>query len=255
MLKHLIPTACHPYLKRHKFQFIRTKYKLRGDRKQSTGIQVGIEEELEFWRTSLVAGRFADRLGSRELDRELARLIERGSGVAPEDAMVLDVGSGPVTTLGNQWNGKTIRLFATDTLATEYCEMLAELGIEPAVTPTTVVAEQLETAFDPDSFDLVYCTNALDHCRDPLAALDSMLKVAKPGCCIYIWSYENEGARERYHGMHQWDLYERRGDFRIAGAFRDESIRKRLKEKAEVTCRWSPDAGGFIVAEIWKHRV
>lgn len=237
---------------------IREKYKTRRNLVDPTMDQLGKQEEIDFWRRALAESMFADRLADRPLAANLIDLIKNGSGAGPDEATILDVGSGPLTTIGTLWDGKKVKVIATDTLGTEFAEMLSELKIEAPVVPISVEAEQLGTVFAKNSIDLIMCSNALDHCRDPFAAIDSMLEVLKPGCSIYIWSFENEGAKERYQGMHQWDLYEQRGDFILSGPNCEESMQQRLSGKAEVECKWLPTGprhAGHIEVIIRKLRM
>lgn len=243
-LKKYIPDKIKCYIKRYLTTRIRKKYKHKGRRKDPCISQVGIDEEILFWRYSLTSGLHDYRLVEKPFGQNLIDLIESGLGCSPNKAVVVDVGSGPLTTLGTQWKDKELQVYATDTLGNEYRSMLEEFSLTPPVMPIFAEAEHLDCLFEIDSVDLVCCSNALDHCRDPLAAIDSMLSILKPGCFIFIWSFENEGAQERYQGMHQWDLYEHKGDFYIAGPENDVSIKNLLEKKAEVSCKWYPDGPG-----------
>ena len=62
-------------------------------------------------------------------------------------------------------------------------------------------AESLLERFVPDTFDLVFSRNALDHTSDPLRALQQMLAVVKPGHSVLLEVHENEADAERYGGM------------------------------------------------------
>ena len=47
--------------------------------------------------------------------------------------------------------------------------------------------------------------------HDPLACVMGMLKVVKPGGCVYLLHHDHEGGRRYGEGLHQWDFF-RDGD-------------------------------------------
>jgi hypothetical protein len=49
------------------------------------------------------------------------------------EVSILDVGAGPLTSLGTRWEGRTVSITAVDVLAKSYERLLAELGITPPV--------------------------------------------------------------------------------------------------------------------------
>ena len=46
--------------------------------------------------------------------------------------------------------------------------------------------EKLTSVFPRNYFDICSCTNALDHCYDPIAAIRQMLAVCKPGGWLHL---------------------------------------------------------------------
>jgi ubiquinone/menaquinone biosynthesis C-methylase UbiE len=67
-------------------------------------------------------------------------------------------------------------------------------------------AEQISQTYAENSFDLVHAANSLDHSHDPVAAIKAAVRVVKPGGCVYLEHILNEGDRERYGGLHQWNF-------------------------------------------------
>jgi SAM-dependent methyltransferase len=65
------------------------------------------------------------------------------------------------------------------------------------------------------SFDLVHAANSLDHSHDPAAAVRAAVGVVKPGGYVSLEHILNEGARERYGGLHQWNFGVKDGTFTI----------------------------------------
>lgn len=144
---------------------------------------------------------------NRPLQAELAALL-------PPDAAspaVLDVGSGPLSTVGIVAGGVRVNLTGADPLSEDYLKILANIGIEPNCRLAGCTGEELVENFGPDSFDLVTCVNAMDHSEDPVEVFRQMAGVCKPGGHLYLSHAENEGFHERYHGMHQWNFRMVRG--------------------------------------------
>jgi ubiquinone/menaquinone biosynthesis C-methylase UbiE len=121
---------------------------------------------------------YARRLNpDAEIDPALGALLEQvGNG-----ATILDVGAGPVTVLGKKWKQYEFSIHAVDPLAELYNRLVATSGVTPVVRTEFALAEDLSAFFDPASFDIVHCRNALDHSFDPLRGILEMLRVVKVG--------------------------------------------------------------------------
>ena len=177
--------------------------------------QEGMRHEAAFWR-SVVAGThpnktYIDLFQQRAADRarpfqpHLANLVGH---LAPGSVVrVLDVGSGPLSQVGTVSEQWRIDLVAVDPLADEYRALFEEFGLAwERECPRPGGAETLADAFPEDSFDLVYCRNALDHARDPLLGIRQMVRVCKAGGAVFLAHSTNEGRKNRYRGLHQWDM-------------------------------------------------
>lgn len=68
-------------------------------------------------------------------------------------------------------------------------------------------AEQLTTSIAADSFDIAFCSNALDHTEDPVAVVDALARAVRPGGFVAIDVYTREGSRENWWQLHQFDMY------------------------------------------------
>ncbi|MBS7544293.1 class I SAM-dependent methyltransferase [Ancylobacter oerskovii] len=121
-------------------------------------------------------------------------------------AKILDVGSGPHTTIGPVLYGTRLNITAVDPLANAYNDLLDQYGIEPAIRTLPGEGERLVEQFGTDRFDIVHSRNALDHSRDPWLALQQMIDVCVPGGVVYIEGSINEGLKQRYAGLHQWNF-------------------------------------------------
>jgi ubiquinone/menaquinone biosynthesis C-methylase UbiE len=75
--------------------------------------------------------------------------------------------------------------------------------------------EGLSAFFNHSRFDLVNCTNALDHSADPMAGILEMLRVVKVDRTIVLRHVRNEAENENYSGFHQHNFDLQGGKFII----------------------------------------
>jgi SAM-dependent methyltransferase len=201
--------------------------------------ETGLPHELGFWRGALRengvhwhAEQFRFRTDpSAPLQPELCALLAD----APAHVRILDVGAGPLTMVGKSWPGREVEITAVDPLADEYDKILAENGITPPARTTVAEGEKLDARFAPDTFDMAYASNSLDHCKDPLVTIKQMLRVVKPGGWVYLWHFANEGIAERYSGLHQWNFDVSNGTFSIDGGGRAISLGAELEGQAALS--------------------
>jgi SAM-dependent methyltransferase len=135
---------------------------------------------------------------------------------------ILDVGSGPLTCLGKNWKGKTVNIIACDALADQYAELNMKYGIIPIIVTEKCKAELLSEKYD--LFDIIHAQNSIDHCENPVNAIIEMIKILKPGGKIILRHSVKEGENQHYIGLHQWNFYEKNGDFMISGKGKTENI-------------------------------
>ena len=176
----------------------------------------GIDQELKFWNDWFASkgDRWPEEY-QRRLDpfREIDPWI---LGDIPDArAKVLDVGAGPMTNLGSVFQGRKIDITACDPLAHFYAGMAAKHGVDRPVETQVGFAEELSAFFDPGTFDVINCCNALDHSFEPVRGIEEMLIVAKPGGRIVLSHAINEAEHEQYRGLHQWNLNAKDGRFVI----------------------------------------
>lgn len=212
----------------------------------------GLADEGQFWDMALQDGgrnwdesEYRRRTDvHRELQDELKALIQAPAGAG---VRILDVGAGPLTTLGCRWAGRQLEIIAIDPLAERYRELLQKLRITPPVVTRFGHGEKLLEYFEPDSFDLVYASNSLDHSYDPMLAISQMLKVVKRGRYLYLWHFANEGLEQAYTGLHQWNFARCEGDFIISDGRRSLSLARELEGRAEVQCESTTGYGKEVV--------
>lgn len=197
--------------------------------------QRGIGPELSFWE------RWFETRGSEwpeEFSRRLSEDTEISWLVAPEAGetlSILEVGSGPLTLLGKNWKGQKVNITATDPLASFYLDMAARHGISPPIRVQQAFAEDLSHYFDSESFNVVYCANALDHSFDPIRGIEEMLIVLKPNGRIVLEHAVNEAEHEHYAGFHQWNFDEIDGRFVVWNNHHRIDVSSRFNEWADTS--------------------
>lgn len=183
---------------------------------QVSAWQTGIAAELSFWDHWIATSgaQWPDCFAAR-LDPQRA-LSEAQRRLLPDDVsgrLIVDVGAGPLTTVGKQADGRRPTVVACDPLMSRYLELLGKRGITPLTQSHEAFAEDLSSHFAANSVDLVCCSNALDHSYDPLRGLEEMLCVARPGGAVFLSHAVNEAENENYGGFHQWNFDSQDGDF------------------------------------------
>jgi SAM-dependent methyltransferase len=171
----------------------------------------GVEHELEFWERWFATGGylwkddFERRLDPDALLEERL-IVERLPEVPADPVAILDVGAGPLTFLGKRYPGRSLRITPVDALADEYDRLLREFELEPPVRTLLCSGEELLTKFAPETFDIAYARNSLDHSYDPLAIIRNMISVVKPGGFVITRHVRTEGEHQTYSGFHQWNF-------------------------------------------------
>lgn len=211
-----------------------------------------LRAELRFWRRWLKTKGlgwpedYARRFNPRgPVQEHLSRIIDR---LPQSHVEILDVGSGPATKIGAVHPSKTLSVTPTDVLAKEYDSLLAKFGVRPPTATRYAAAERLRDQFGDRQFDIVNSENSLDHSEDPLAAIEEMLALTRPGGFTVLLHEENEGRNEHYYGLHQWDFTCEEGRFIIAGPGRGgprRDITRLFAGRAETLC--SVDDGLVLV--------
>jgi len=210
-----------------------------------------LADELGYWRWSLEQGNFRERLDPHtELQPELAELLRKCANAADE-ALVIDVGSGPLTTVGSKWT-HPLRVMAIDPLADQYNALMDELGVVPPVRPVRGSAERLLDLIVAESADLLVMNNALDHSFQPLQCVMNLVAAAKPGCFVYLNHFANEAERERYAGLHQWNIFRRGNDTIVSSTAKEHSLAQLLDGRATVSTRTRFEMHGIVETIIRK---
>lgn len=197
--------------------------------------------EVRFWRNFLRTG------GADWPDDYKARidplaplaeplLTERLDAVPRATIEILDVGAGPLTSLGKVHPGGQLAITAVDPLSRAYDGLLTEAGIEPCVRTQECAGEDLVARFGPESFDVAYARNSLDHTVDPVQIVANMLEVVRPGGFVALRHYQDEGASTGWVQLHQWNFNVRDGELVVWGRDGSHNLSRLLADRATVRC-------------------
>lgn len=206
------------------------------------------QHELDFWR------KWRDLPAYRGLDLEKYWAGERTRFDLPADFFagrrVLDVGCGPVGLVHFLPEaGLRVRL---DPLLTEYRERL------PLAEPQLSVAAQGEALpLAGNSMDVCICFNALDHMREPAAAVAEMRRVLRPGGTLLVMVHDFPAWvlpllwPDRLHPHHWTHGQARRllaGAFEVVHAWREPRRFPMTLSQMLKPSGWKYLAGNFILA-------
>jgi SAM-dependent methyltransferase len=210
--------------------------------------------EVLFWWKWLREGRSsavrADLLDpSRPLRSDLVDVVSRlGSG----KVRILDVGAGPLTTIGFRHPtdpGITIEVTPTDVLAPSYERLLRKRGVKPVVPTLYCDAERLTEKFMPGSFDLAFAGNCLDHMERPVRAIEQMFELVRPGGFVVLVHFVDEGEKQEYTGLHAWNIRAENGRLIVANDRDRIDVAEHFGARAEVVTRVEND---IVTAELRK---
>jgi SAM-dependent methyltransferase len=201
----------------------------------------GRRSELKFWGAWMVGAPGAEEwTNDRELrfatetpirDPLLRAELDRNPA---DEISILDVGAGPVTKLGYRHPGKTLRIVPVDPLADAYARLLENANLVPPIRTMPVAGEALLDRFGPRAFDIAHAVNSLDHSADPFAIVSNMVAVVREGGIVLLRHHRNEGEREQYEGLHQWNFDVAGGNLILWNNAVRVNITAELEGRAEV---------------------
>lgn len=156
------------------------------------------QSEMNFWRGWLV--------GNGKANENPGGLRKRFHFMIGDkkEVKIADLGAGAMCLIGNYHHDVKVKVISSDLLADEYAKMRAELNINPQIVVEKQDMENL--TYGDNTFDIVYCGNALDHTKDPYKALKEMLRICKAGGYIYLRHIAHEGKRHNYRNLHKWNI-------------------------------------------------
>lgn len=178
----------------------------------------GLQYEVHFWNNWLQekGGPWPEDYQSRLHPRPLADwLVHLLPPEMSRPIRVLDVGAGPITKTGTFIPDRNSEIIAVDPLANAYNTLLHKYNIVPPIRTQFGFTEDISARFEPNSLDLISCTNALDHAIEPLWGLIEMFICLQSGANIFLSHRCNEATVENYSGFHQWNFDSDGDDFII----------------------------------------
>jgi SAM-dependent methyltransferase len=210
---------------------------------------------VDFWRECLPERIATSPEYRRRMDPNgyvgdffLAEHVER---IDSDHVSIIDVGSGPLTAVGQHYPGKRLSVTATDALSGDYNRLMDEQGIAPPVRPVECSGEDLLEVFEPGSFDIAYGLNAVDHTFDPVRVISNMVAVVRPGGFVVLVHRRREAVRECYRHMHQWNFDIDDDDFVVWRTTKEmHNVTELLHSSATTTC---VDHDGWVLCSIEKH--
>lgn len=222
--------------------------------------RAGVDSEISFWDEYFRTKGF-DRSDNYKfrlnpdlpLQRRLVALLPPQTKV-----QILDVGAGPLTYLGKRCEGKQIDITAIDPLADEYNDILDKYMVHPLVKTQKLAAEDIAASFSPNTFDLVFARNCIDHAYDPEKAILQMIKAVKSGRYVLLEHIPNEAENEKYAGLHQWNFSKSpEGDFIIGSRFRKVNMTKKYLGRCSIMCELvteneGENRGDWLITRILK---
>ncbi|HEX2291886.1 MAG TPA: class I SAM-dependent methyltransferase [Gaiellaceae bacterium] len=205
-----------------------------------------IPYESSFWEDWLETHAFGDEEQYRaRLDPEApvtdGPLVRCLDAIPDAEIRVLDVGAGPLTTVGKTFRGRRLSVTAVDPLAADYDRLLERAGVVPPVRTVEAHGERLLERFEPGSFDVAFAANALDHCYDPALVVRNMLEVVEPGRFVVLLHHRNEAEAKGYLGLHQWNFDVQDGRFVIWNRDSRVDVTQELAGRADVAAELDGD--------------
>ncbi len=196
--------------------------------------------EVVFWKGYIETGglRWPDEfLGRKDPEAPLTErlIIDALRRILHDPVEILDVGSGPLTSLGKKYAGRDLAITATDPLADEYSTLLSDAGIEAPVKSVAVLGEALHDEFGSARFDIAYARNAVDHVVNPIRVVREMVAVVRPGGFVLLRHWEDEAKFMSYRQLHQWNLTVDDGRAILWGRRTRIDIQEAVGETARVT--------------------
>lgn len=160
--------------------------------------RAGKEAELALWREWLT--------GKGKAYETPRRLIDRFNFMIGDKLkiMIANLGAGPMSLIGDFRRDVMVKVVASDLLANEYAKLRRELHLKP-VNPVEK-QDMTSLTYKNNTFDIVYCNNALDQSQDPYKAIGEMVRICKPEGYVYLRHIAHAGQRNRYSGLHQWNI-------------------------------------------------
>ena len=117
---------------------------------------------------------------------------------------IADIGTGLLVSIGHYWDTAEVEIYPMDLFAEEYARFLTSMNMVPLIPVEK--QDMLNLKYSDSFFDIVHCSNALDHCVDPRKAISEMIRVCKAEGYIYLRHFTRCGFKQKYHSLHKWNI-------------------------------------------------
>ncbi|MEA2494698.1 MAG: hypothetical protein QOJ29_2609, partial [Thermoleophilaceae bacterium] len=163
----------------------------------------------------------------------LIAVIERSDSAR---VRILDIGAGPLTSIGTRWPGTKLEIVPVDPLASSYRYLLAKRRLKPVVETMCCRGESIDRRFAAERFDIAYARDALDHTADPACVLRNMLDIVSAGGSVVLRHHLRSGLRTRYRGLRQWNFDVHDGELIVWSPRTMYNLTGELENRASVRC-------------------
>src|SRR5215204_6388762 len=153
--------------------------------------------ELDYWEYILTEnsdGLFNQQIRDAAFPAELRSCVSELRLAGVRLPRLLEVGSGPLSILASGVDENLFTIVAADPLACQYRDLLKLYDVTYPIQPVPAGGESLVKSFGPQSFDIVYSSNALDHTSSPQQCIQQMCRVVRPGGFILLEGFVREGS-------------------------------------------------------------
>ncbi|MBO0826503.1 MAG: class I SAM-dependent methyltransferase [Streptosporangiales bacterium] len=134
---------------------------------------------------------FYDVLARLVLRPVYRRIAADLAGTVPDDADVLDIGTGPgVLVLELARRRPDVKVTATD-LSADMVERAERNLREVGERATARVADATDLPFEDGSFDLVVTSFSMHHWAEPEAAVPELARVLRPGGRLAVYDFRD----------------------------------------------------------------
>jgi SAM-dependent methyltransferase len=203
--------------------------------------RAGISSEMQFWDDFIrcqTHSRNPALWYRNRLDPDFP-LDPRPEALLPpeKEVHILDVGAGPLTSLGKKSPGRVLKITALDALADEYDKILHRYGVQPLIRTQLFEAEKLTERYSANTFDLCFAQNSLDHAYNPEQSILQMIDVVKKGRYVLLEHFANEAESVGYTGLHQWNFdLSPDGDFLIRSKSNVTNMTQKYAGRCTISC-------------------
>jgi SAM-dependent methyltransferase len=166
-------------------------------------IMTAIGHELLFWKSFVKTDRFlkgwvAADIKTPELQQEIYDFLT--SFPDYREKKVLDVGSGAVSILNGTFPEENIT--TVDPLGALY-PVIFDYEAYGIRAPIPCGGKNMNFS---NKFDIVHCSNAIDHSQNPLAVYKNMHHACRDGGIVVLQSFTDEAINQNWEGFHQFNF-------------------------------------------------